>query len=1058
MSVHPRDLVSSAVAVPGRATIYHADFETRSVLELGGKNSVGAYRYAEDESTTVLCLSYRKDNGPVKRWRPGEPPPIDLLEHIADGGKLGAHNAAFERLIFNVVLPRMGYDHWPKVSIEQCDCTMIRAMALALPGKLEDLGPVLRLHERKDKEGSTLMKQMCKPRKAKKNEDPSVVYWIDDEASMSRLMDYCDQDVETETAADKKLLRLKDSEEKLWHLDQKINDRGVYLDLKNARKLMAIAKIVVAKADARMAILTLGAVTACTQAAAIAKWITSRGIHCASVAKGEVDEILKAAKWCGDDLVVEVLQLRREFAKASTAKITTMFRCVCADFRARGLLQFLGALTGRWAGRLLQPQNLPRVDAKEDLPRVEKVFAILEECGRNIVRAAVRIADEVGEVLPLISKCLRGLLMAAPDHKLVGGDLSNIEGRGVAWVSDEEWKLDMFRKVDAKEIVDPYYAAYSKAFGVPIEEVTKPQRQVGKIIELACFAAPTKVLTNHGIKEIIDVTTDDKLWDGVEWVKHGGMVARGAKPVVNVDGISVTPDHGFLVGRVWKPAQDLVSNECALSRALETGSASFPLLDRISDLPVDSVTSKSNAHAGAQRAKCPSETSTSDGPLAVIPALRRRPVDIPRTGGDTPISSPMTRTVVGCLTESRLASNVVTPRKMPPSRTTAAEESTSTILGGRIKARSSRISSRSKAGISQSSNSIERTLTKDTSPATFDSSRSAPTKATSEPLKNCSARSQPSVPVFDILNAGPRHRFTVISDTGAFIVHNCGYQGSIGAFVNFANEELLLSIVDTVKAAVPADVWEANWAKFKSRRDNCDLTQAQWTAIKITVDAWRREHPKTVQGWWDLQDAAVKAVSNPGVPVSVFGGKVVYVFQKSFLWCRLPSGRALAYFNPAIATSYDETIKCEDGKVRDVESVGPDELERLGLAGVEISKSKGRKVVEFEGYVTRKKGAGKVWIERVAGRKGNPRLYGGLQLENIVQAFCRDIMAHGMMLAEKVGLKIILTVHDELVAEVLKIRDDLNAALLKKCMTSAPRWLFGFPLAAACWEDTRYVK
>ncbi len=320
------------------------DFETRSAVDL---KKAGAERYCEDLSTEVIGLTYWASNGKKKRWEKGDPDPVDLLEGLARGDKIKAHNSRFERLVTNVVIPRMGLN-WPKISIEQCDCTMVRAMALALPADLDSLGRVLRLKEKKDHEGHTLMKKVTKPRKPRKGEDPNVLHWYDDEVTLARLADYRDQDVVTEIEADSTLRPLLDVERAYWHLDQRMNDRGIQLDLKNARKLMAIAKIVVAQADARITVLTRGAVTACTQAAAIAKWVETHGIHCESVAKDEIEDVLKDARWCGFDDVVEVLELRKELSKASTAKIKTMFLCVCADGRARGQVQFIGAsITGR---------------------------------------------------------------------------------------------------------------------------------------------------------------------------------------------------------------------------------------------------------------------------------------------------------------------------------------------------------------------------------------------------------------------------------------------------------------------------------------------------------------------------------------------------------------------------------------------------------------------------------------------------------------------------------------------------------------------------------------
>jgi hypothetical protein len=893
--------------------VVHEDFETRSKANL---KKTGVRRYCQDPSTEVTILRYRfGEEGPVEEWRPGWAPPHRLLAHIAAGGRVCGHNIIFELYVTNIVLPRMMqniWNHgnligprlpfeWPKIKIEQCDCTMIRAFQLAFPGDLDTLGEVLRLDVKKDKEGAALMKKMCVPRKPRKGEDPSKTHWIEDDISLNRESAYCEVDVLTETGAGEKLHKMTPYNRRFWELDFRINDRGIKIDTVSARKLMAIAKIVVAKADARIAILTRGVVTACTQATAIAKWVNSRGIHCESIGKEEIDGIIEQAEWCGDDVVVEVLELRKEFAKASAAKIKAMFECVCDDGRIRNQYQFRGAaITGRTAGRLVQLQNFPRIDEDEELPRVRRVFEILEGCGSNVVVAAERIRAEVGEVLPLVSKCLRGLLIAAPGHKLVGGDLSNVEGRGAAWLCGAEKKLKFFREMDAGLAPDLYKLTYAKTFGVPVEAVTKEQRQVGKVEELACLAADTPVLTDAGIKRLVDVTLFDKLWDGKQWTNHNGVIEKGVRQTVNVDGIRLTADHGVLLKETWREAQELVSSESCLSRALATGLESLPSRESNPDLWADCEKYWSRVRAGDPRIESTSVVCGAYAAPGVAIARKKLAEARGKITQGTRTSSQMIRIGAGFSTESRLYSK----------------------------------------------------------------------------------KSAPCEPVYDILNVGPRNRFAVVSRSGILIVHNCGFQGSVGAVVKFANKKLMSKIVEIVREAVSQEVWDATWEKFKGRRDRAEVTQAQWTAIKIVVDGWRRANPEIVAGWYALEEAALNAVKNPGVPYPVFGGKIVYVSQKRFLWCRLPSSRTIAYFNPAVATTCDEMVVCEDGKTRNVDSVPPDEIERLAAAGVEPFESNVREIIEFEGYAQRAKGGGKVWVKRTPGRKGNLNLYGGRLLEN----------------------------------------------------------------------------
>ena len=199
------------------------DVETRSTCDL---NKAGAYVYFEDPSTDVWCVSYAFGDEEPSIWWPGRPCPPRLAKHIAVGGTLTAWNANFERLCFRHVLtPRHG---WPSVKNEQWRCTMAEAHAMALPGKLDEAAPALALDIRKDQAGARLMMQMCRPRRV--DPDGTLVWW-DDEDRKQRLGAYCQQDVRTERAIKKRVLRLRPSERAMYALDQVINDRGVAVDI-----------------------------------------------------------------------------------------------------------------------------------------------------------------------------------------------------------------------------------------------------------------------------------------------------------------------------------------------------------------------------------------------------------------------------------------------------------------------------------------------------------------------------------------------------------------------------------------------------------------------------------------------------------------------------------------------------------------------------------------------------------------------------------------------------------------------------------------------------------
>jgi DNA polymerase len=490
------------------------DFETRSIVDL--KKS-GVYRYAEHPTTGVWCFSWALESGPYGRWHPDDEDPIELLAHIEAGGRVVAHGAAFERTIWNWVIRDRYRPYWPELKIEQQDCTMARGLALALPADLDRLAKVLKTPVQKDKEGHALMMRMCKPRRI--DPDGSIVWWEEPE-KIRRLGAYCDQDVATEGFIDRSIPALSEEERRVWELDQTINDRGVAVDIASIDRALAVVTEALKRADDRMWWLTDGAVKKCSEVQKLVAWIASRGIPCVSVAKGEIEEIVLSSSVMGDEFVEEAIRLRRASAKTSTAKFKAMLNSVCSDGRVRGSLAYHGASTGRWAGRLMQPQNFLRVDP-DDLPDVYYVLELLASA-RSPRETADAIELLVGPVLESLARCMRAMLVAAPGKKFVSGDFSNIEGRAAAWIADEHWKLDAFRAFDRGEGHDLYKLSYARSFGLPIESVGKPERQIGKVQELALgfqgsVGAYINMAANYFIKPAEIAAVAKKAVPGDEW-------------------------------------------------------------------------------------------------------------------------------------------------------------------------------------------------------------------------------------------------------------------------------------------------------------------------------------------------------------------------------------------------------------------------------------------------------------------------------------------------------------------------------------------------------------
>ena len=261
------------------------------------------------------------------------------------------------------------------------------------------------------------------------------------------------------------------------------------------------------------------------------------------VTKETVPELIKVAREKNMPEVVEALSLRQETAKTSTSKYQKMLDVVLDDGRARGLLQFYGASrTGRWAGRLIQVQNLPQ-NHISDLDTARRIVATGD---------AELLEMSMTRCLTYYSQLIRTAFIAKTGHRFVVADFSAIEARVIAWLSGEDWRMEVFRTHGKI-----YEASASQMFKVPLEEVTKGSqlRQKGKVAELACIAEGQLVLTQKGLMPIESVDTSHKVWDGLEFVSHDGVIYRGKKEVITYEGLTATKDHLVWVRGEHKPIQ-----------------------------------------------------------------------------------------------------------------------------------------------------------------------------------------------------------------------------------------------------------------------------------------------------------------------------------------------------------------------------------------------------------------------------------------------------------------------------------------------------------------------
>lgn len=447
------------------------DVETYSSVDL---TTCGVYAYAEAQDFEILLFAYAFDNDPVRvvDLAQGEKLPPEALYALTDPGVVKtAYNANFER----VCLARWLGQPMPP---EQWRCTMVHAATLGLPGSLAGVADALRLSADKKKmtaAGKALIAYFCSPctpTKSNGGRTRNLPRHDPDKWALFKM--YNGRDVEVERAIRDKLaiFPMLDIEQRIWELDQRINDTGVRIDreLVDAAVEMDISYQEQLVAEARQ----LTGLDNPKSVSQLKGWLQEQGVEAPSLSKETIPGIIETSD---NPVVRRVLELRQAMAKTSTAKYVAMQRGVCADGRVRGLLQFYGATrTGRWAGRQVQVQNLPR----NHLPDLN--------LARQLVRAGrqedIELAyDSLPEVL---SQLIRTAFIPEPGHRFIVADFSAIEARVIAWLAGEKWVLDEFRGPGRI-----YEATASQMFRVPVEKIVKgnPEyelRQKGKVATLAC--------------------------------------------------------------------------------------------------------------------------------------------------------------------------------------------------------------------------------------------------------------------------------------------------------------------------------------------------------------------------------------------------------------------------------------------------------------------------------------------------------------------------------------------------------------------------------------------
>ena len=443
------------------------DFEARSRVEIKDR---GAYVYAADPSTEAMCMGIAVDDEPVRLWIADHflglvdqaqlkypiIRPLEVLRLAFKADKVVAHNSMFEYLLWNWCLK------WPHLPLEKLHCTAAQSRYHALPSSLEGAGAALGLPIQKDKIGHAAMLRTCKP--VKKTGE-----WNEDPQDLLDNFNYCGMDIETTRLLHKTLAPLPAIERKIWLMDQRINLRGVPVDLPGVQAWVSLVQKREQGLIERFKGVVNGAVSGPRSYVKIKEWLNSRGVPCTSVDKEHTLKILARDNVPED--IREALTIKSEISKSSTSKLKAMINR-SHQGRIYGMFYYFGAATGRWTGEGVQLHNLPR-----DSYYPEEWEGATELAALDMPEAMKILYDDI---FFAASRCVRGALCAPEGKNFVASDFSSVEARGLALLANEAAILKAF-----DEGMDVYKIAAASTFDVPYDEVTKAQRQVGKVQDLA---------------------------------------------------------------------------------------------------------------------------------------------------------------------------------------------------------------------------------------------------------------------------------------------------------------------------------------------------------------------------------------------------------------------------------------------------------------------------------------------------------------------------------------------------------------------------------------------
>lgn len=952
-------------------TELHLDIETYSTVDLK-KNTV--YRYVEDKHWMILICSWCIGRGEIHTAYGHEE--IKAIPGLFDPAvKKIAHNSDFERINFSALkgLPVGTY-----IDPEEYIDTAVLASLWGYPRSLKGFCKVVG-GEAKDEAGGRLINMFSVPNRKGGRTLPE-----ERPADWDAYVEYNRQDV---ISMRDNIYRLgkgfpSAEEYEAWITATRINDRGIKIDT-----ALAGAAHRQYEANKKQDLARVKEITGLDNPNSVQQfkgWLADQGFEMESIDKAHVAELLER-----DDLPDEVREAveRKQLAALSAAtKYVIAQGSTNSDGRLRGTIKYSNANTGRMTGVTLSIQNLPR-DHFTDAEGEHDTEA--EQAAIDKLLAGVHVGSED------LKKLVRPLLVGP----FTVSDYSAIEARLTAWAAGEDSVLESFRNGE-----DIYVATAERMGGAKAGF----DRQRGKSATLGCIAEGSLVLTNRGLTPIENVGIADKVWDGVEFVRHEGVVYKGQKEVMCYDGLTATPDHKVWASFEGEPRTVRLDYAASCgARLIRTGSSGAPVrlgedhqlggtlhpeglayaddADRVHRMRTSAVVEPRKLALGpleglpvVQQSTCSSEVPGSnphrsqaevhESSRSELEALRseRNHLRLPlgNRGGTLDSGEPRRATPEARAGSCGQRQGVCSGK--PSLGDSGSEPSQSTEHNlSRVPPR--RVALRGADDPTETPRRVH--------PRTDHRASTPCGKGEAQEL----ARNRTTVAVYDILNAGPRHRFTVSN----ILVHNCGFGGGAGALLNLGGAKIY-------PKGTPDDVI--------------------WKGLTSLVETWRVAHPHIVSWWKQVHTAFDKGgPASRRIPVDV-----EIVGNDRYVW--LPSGRALVYHN------------CRR------EYVQP--------------KDRNGKPLPYRR---------RAWVcDAVVGNGTQRRIVGGpTQVENIIQAIGRDLLTHALVNVERAGFRTVTHVHDEIVTETT---GGLTVERLSSLMCDLPDWAEGLPVEAAGYTTQRYRK